>query len=42
MRVKTEEKRLAILAAAKAVFLVNGFEATSMADLPVVPLEQET
>lgn len=33
MRVKTEEKRIAILAAAKDVFLVNGFEAASMAEI---------
>ena len=33
MRVKTEEKREAILAAAKGVFLANGFEAASMAEI---------
>ncbi len=36
MRVKTEEKRQAILAAAKDVFLVNGFEAASMAEIAKV------
>ena len=36
MRVKTEEKRLAILAAAKDVFLVNGFGAASMAEIAKV------
>lgn len=33
MRVKTEEKRAAILAAAKGVFLGHGFEAASMAEI---------
>ena len=33
MRVKTEEKRAAILTAAKDVFLVHGFEAASMAEI---------
>ncbi len=36
MRAKTEEKREAILAAAKDVFLVNGFEAASMAQIAKV------
>ena len=36
MRVKTEEKRLAILAAAKDVFLASGFEAASMAEIAKV------
>ncbi len=36
MRVKTEEKRQAILAAAKDVFLLSGFEAASMAEIAKV------
>ncbi len=36
MRVKTEEKRQAILAAAKDVFLAAGFEAASMAEIAKV------
>lgn len=35
MRVKTEAKRLAILAAAKATFLERGYEASSMAQVSV-------